>query len=245
MARRSTNVIRSDEQTSRRAKAKSNTGHGVVVCVEGEPAKVHTLVIGRLTTGRCEVGVRGLGIPDCISAESPRAVRRQRRHSTVEAGESRWREGRQGIGMKESGRTQDTPLQVPMLATPTEDADPSGSAEESVKTNSLTKSLMRGFGDGVWSTSCRDEVALTGATTSRTSSFPHQEPMTGEPYAGKPPVRFGGRGGPKGPFLPLSRKRSGWFERECCGMTCSPTGGTPVPRGNETPLRRKRRGVQS
>ena len=29
--------------------------------------------------------------------------------------------------------------------------------------------------------------------------------MTGEPYAGKPPVRFGGRGGPQGPFLPLSR----------------------------------------
>ena len=28
--------------------------------------------------------------------------------------------------------------------------------------------------------------------------------MTGEPYAGKPPVRFGGRGGPKGPSLPLS-----------------------------------------
>jgi len=28
--------------------------------------------------------------------------------------------------------------------------------------------------------------------------------MTGEPYAGNPPVRFGGRGGPKGPFLPLS-----------------------------------------
>jgi type I restriction enzyme M protein len=31
--------------------------------------------------------------------------------------------------------------------------------------------------------------------------------MTGEPYAGKPPVRFGGRGGPKGPSLPLSRYR--------------------------------------
>ena len=33
-----------------------------------------------------------------------------------------------------------------------------------------------------------------------------ENPSTGEPYAGKPPVRFGGRGGgfiP--PFLPLSR----------------------------------------
>ena len=99
VARRSTNVIRSDEQASRRAKVKPSTGHGAVVCDEGEPVKAHTLVIGRLTTGRWEVGVRGLGISVCISAGSPRADRRQRRHSTVEAGESRWREGRQGIGM--------------------------------------------------------------------------------------------------------------------------------------------------
>ncbi len=34
--------------------------------------------------------------------------------------------------------------------------------------------------------------------------------MTGEPYAGKPPVRFGGRGGPKGPFLPLSGVEPPW-----------------------------------
>src|SRR6267378_3907756 len=31
-----------------------------------------------------------------------------------------------------------------------------------------------------------------------------RKPATGEPYAGKPPVRFGGRGGQK-PSLPLSR----------------------------------------
>ena len=92
-------MIRSDDQTSRRAKVKSSAGHGAVVCDEGEPAKAHTLVIGRLTTGRWEVGVRGLGISGCISAEATRAVRRQRRHSTVEGGESRWREGRQEIGM--------------------------------------------------------------------------------------------------------------------------------------------------
>ena len=30
-----------------------------------------------------------------------------------------------------------------------------------------------------------------------------RKPATGEPYAGKPPVRFGGRGGQK-PSLPLS-----------------------------------------
>ena len=33
-----------------------------------------------------------------------------------------------------------------------------------------------------------------------------RKPSTGEPYAGKPPVRFGGRGGQK-PSLPLSRFR--------------------------------------
>ncbi len=91
-------MIRSDEQTSRRAKVKSNTGHGVVVCDEGEPAKAHAVVIGRLTTGRWEVGVRGLGISGGISVGASRAVRRQRRHSTVEGGESRWREGRQEMG---------------------------------------------------------------------------------------------------------------------------------------------------
>ena len=100
MARRSTNVIRSDEQTSRRAKVKSSTLCGVVVCAEHtEPAKAHAMVIGRLTTGRCEVVVCGLGISGCGSAGVTRAVRRQSRHSTVEVGESRWREGRQEIGI--------------------------------------------------------------------------------------------------------------------------------------------------
>src|ERR1700680_188688 len=33
-----------------------------------------------------------------------------------------------------------------------------------------------------------------------------RKPATGEPYAGKPPVRFGGRGGQK-PSLPLSVER--------------------------------------
>jgi hypothetical protein len=97
-ARRSTNVIRSDEQTSRRAKVKSGANAGVVVCAEVEPVKARTLVIGRLTMGRCEVGVRGLGRAACISAELTRAGSRQRRCSTVEVGESRWREGRQEVG---------------------------------------------------------------------------------------------------------------------------------------------------
>ena len=91
-------MIRSDEQTSRRSKVKFNTGHGVVVCDEGEPVKAHAVVMWRLTTGRWDVGVRGLGISGCISVGAIRAARRQRRHSTVEGGESRWREGRQDIG---------------------------------------------------------------------------------------------------------------------------------------------------
>jgi hypothetical protein len=33
------------------------------------------------------------------------------------------------------------------------------------------------------------------ALTTYTTSVPMWKPMTGEPYAGKPPVRFGGRGG--------------------------------------------------
>ena len=91
-------MIRSDDQTSRRSKVKSTANDGVVVRVEKEPAKAHTLVIGRLTTGRCDVGVRGLGIAVRISAGASQAGSRQRRHSTAEVGESRWREGRQEIG---------------------------------------------------------------------------------------------------------------------------------------------------
>ena len=91
-------MIRSDEQTSRRAKVKSGASDGVVVCVEREPAKAHALVIGRLTMGRRDVGVRGLGIAIRISAGASQAGSRQRRHSTVEVGESRWREGRQEVG---------------------------------------------------------------------------------------------------------------------------------------------------
>ena len=139
-------MIRSDEQTSRLAKVKSSTGHGAVVCDEGEPAKAHTLVIGRLTTGRYEVGVRGLGISACISAGATRGGRRQRRHSTAETGESRWREGRQGIGMGEAVRPQDTPSQVPKLAMPTEEVDPSGSAEGDVTGHLIDEEPLVRFG---------------------------------------------------------------------------------------------------
>src|SRR5271157_817016 len=35
-----------------------------------------------------------------------------------------------------------------------------------------------------------------------------ETPLTGEPDAGNPPVRFGGRGGAKAPSLPLSKNAS-------------------------------------
>lgn len=111
-------MIRSDEQASRRSKVKLCAGVGAVVCVELEPVKAHAMVIRRLTTGRWNGGVRGLGravrsfgpcghaaFAQCgssgcaLSAGASQAGSRQRRRSTVEVGESRWREGRQEIGM--------------------------------------------------------------------------------------------------------------------------------------------------
>ena len=95
-------MIRSDDEASRRPKAKPNAGHGVAVPSEGGPAKkVGAVVIGRLTTGRHDGCVCGLGIPAGINDGVYRAGRRQRRHSSDEAGESRWSEGRQGIGVRE------------------------------------------------------------------------------------------------------------------------------------------------
>jgi hypothetical protein len=59
-----TNVIRSDDQTSRRAKVKSTAVIGSAVFNEWKPDhyKGDTVFMWRLTTGRWEVGVRGLGI---------------------------------------------------------------------------------------------------------------------------------------------------------------------------------------
>src|SRR5271157_4524478 len=46
-----------------------------------------------------------------------------------------------------------------------------------------------------------------------------ETPLTGEPDAGNPPVRFGGRGGAKAPSLPLSippGAAKGRWGRSCC-----------------------------
>jgi hypothetical protein len=62
-----------------------------------------------------------------------------------------------------------------MLATPTEEANPSGSAEEFITTNSLAKNLMRGLTvvpkgpSSLW-----NEIALTGATKPE-----HLRPLNG------------------------------------------------------------------
>ena len=91
--------MRSDEQASRRAKAKPHAGHGMVAHDEGEPVKACALVIGRLATGRWKGDVCGLGISVGISSGAIRADRRPRRRSRAESGESRGNEGRQEIGM--------------------------------------------------------------------------------------------------------------------------------------------------
>jgi len=151
-------VIRSDGQTSRRAQVKSNTEHGVVVCAKGEPAKAHALVIGRLTTGRREVGVRGLGISACLSAEATRAGRRQRRHSTDEAGESRWRKGRQGVGMPRRRTSRSTTLsKCPGWLRRRERPR----VERSVWTERMVGCLQRGGPDGGKWLSLHDKVFAT------------------------------------------------------------------------------------
>src|SRR5271157_5543440 len=50
-----------------------------------------------------------------------------------------------------------------------------------------------------------------------------ETPLTGEPDAGNPPVRFGGRGGAKAPSLPLSVRKS-WRLRK------NPRRARPYPR---------------
>ncbi len=53
----------------------------------------------------------------------------------------------------------------------------------------------------------RTGALLAGSGPSSVRPCPSQGPLTGEPYAGKPPVRFGGRGGRDNrPSLPLSRR---------------------------------------
>ena len=98
VARRSTNVIRFHGQTSLPSKGevRGRCDRSLVprwVACEGSSD-----AMGWLTTGCRDVVVRGLGIPAWRSDGAIRPCRRQRRHSTVEIGESRWREGRQESG---------------------------------------------------------------------------------------------------------------------------------------------------
>ena len=99
-------MIRFYDQASRRSKAKPSAGHGGAVPSERGPAKkVGMVIMGRLTTGRRDGCERGLGIPAGINDGVTRAGRRQRRHRSDEVGESRWSEGRQGIGVQEGHTT--------------------------------------------------------------------------------------------------------------------------------------------
>jgi hypothetical protein len=73
--------------------------------------------------------------------------------------------------------------------------------EAGVWTERMLSALGNGVTGGKWSPTmakcllreCRAVRASHGLAISETVSM--KKPPTGEPYAGKPPVRFGGRGG--------------------------------------------------
>jgi hypothetical protein len=73
-----------------------------------------------------------------------------------------------------------------------------GWTEASVWTERMLATLERGIKGGQWALAQR---LLRGLWINLLSLNPQksgqcsQNPLTGEPYAGKPPVRFGGRGG--------------------------------------------------
>ena len=72
---------------------------------------------------------------------------RPRRHSTVEVGESRRREGRQEVGSGGMLMVK-TPEEVPAQAVPAGDADPRWFAERQVWTAPMLEALRRGGPDG-------------------------------------------------------------------------------------------------
>jgi hypothetical protein len=82
----------------------------------------------------------------------------------------------------------------------------SGDAAQARETTRLRQ--LQGRPDTLAKQILRDRRAVHpghGLAASETAPM-IRKPSTGEPYAGKPPVRFGGRGGQK-PSLPLSRFR--------------------------------------
>jgi RNA-directed DNA polymerase len=73
---------------------------------------------------------------------------------------------------------------TPAACAPAQAGETAGLGELSCRRSALAKCLLR---------ECRAVRASHGLAHSKTVSM--KKPPTGEPYAGKPPVRFGGRGG--------------------------------------------------
>ena len=178
-------MIRSDEQTSRLAKVKSSTSEGAVVCDEREPAKAHTLVIGRLTTGRWEVGERGLGIsavtaPVQIVTAEDRGVIVPMKPVKADGGKDARKEA------ENAGTRRKTRTVVPARPKPNERENRTARSMPHMRARSPVSTPTARW-------DMKDDSALE--TLKQNRSFPQGLP-TGEPYAGNPPVRFGGRGGP-------------------------------------------------
>src|SRR6266436_5002124 len=63
----------------------------------------------------------------------------------------------------------------------------------------------------------RTRAILDGHSPRPSEPISMEKSLTGEPDAGNPPVRFGGRGGAKTPSLPLSIES--WRLRDCCPIS--------------------------
>ncbi len=75
--------------------------------------------------------------------------------------------------------------------------------EASVWTDRMVSALGNGVKGGQWALAQRllrgGRAVRPACGVARRETSPMRNPPTGEPYAGKPHVRFGGRGGPR-PF---------------------------------------------
>ena len=126
-----------------------------------------------------------------------------------------WSEGRQGggclpagqAGVKDMGK-EARPAAVagkPKQAGEAHIRERWGWAEPSVWTERMLTALEEGVKGGKWFSLakcilCRTWAVHTNHSPCSGLSIPMWEPLTGEPDAGDPPVRFGGRGGNRLPY---------------------------------------------
>src|SRR5258708_27847072 len=105
-----------------------------------------------------------------------------------------------------NGMKQGTASAVPARATRGAEPRDWSWVEASVWTERMVSALENGVKGGrcLLRTS---RAARTRHSLADRETLPMRKPPTGEPYAGKPPVRFGGRGG-QNPSRPLSARRA-------------------------------------